>query len=100
MNVITLIESGVGINVTLTPEQLIEVIDYVVQKTKNEFEQELIKKNVETYMNSKELCKFLDIDDTTLWRWEKRSYITPIYVGGKKRYKRSEIEKRFTSTNN
>jgi predicted site-specific integrase-resolvase len=34
----------------------------------------------------------LDVDRSTLYRWKKRGYLVPIQIGGKVRYKRSEIE--------
>jgi len=100
MNIEKLIERGLGVTITLTSEQLIEVIDYVVEKTRIELENEIRNKNTEIYLTSKEVCDFLNIDNTTLWRWDKRGYLTPIYIGGKKRYPKSEIEKRFTINNN
>ena len=99
MQVQDLIESGIGVNVTLTPKELIEVIDYVVEKTKSESEYQLIKKSQEEYLTSNQVCEFLKVNLSTLWRWEKKEYLKPIYVGGKKRYPKSEIQKRFTSTN-
>lgn len=100
MSIEKLIESGVNVNVTLTPTELVEVIDYVVKKVKLEMEKEIRSKNTETYMTPKEVCEFLSIDNSTLWRWEKRGYLTALYIGGKKRYPRSMIEKRFTNMNN
>lgn len=91
-----LIESGIGVNITLTPKELIEVINYVVEKSKMELETQLMKKSQEEYLTSTQVCEFLKINQTTLWRWEKREYLKPIYIGGKKRYPRSSIEKRFT----
>lgn len=99
MQVQDLIESGIGVNVTLTPKELIEVIDYVVEKSKSELEFQLTKKSQEEYLTSNQVCEFLKINTTTLWRWEKKDYLNPIYIGGKKRYPKSEIQKRFTSTN-
>lgn len=100
MNLEQIIESGWNVNVTLTPAELVEVIDYVIQKTKIEFENELMKKNAEVYMSSKEVCDFLSIANSTLWRWEKQGYLRPQFIGGKKRYPRSEIQKRFSIMNN
>jgi hypothetical protein len=99
MTIENLIESGVNVNVTLTPKELIEVIDYVVQKTKTELEDQIISQKQEVYFTSKEVSEFLSVDSTTLWRWEKRGYLKPIYIGGKKRYPKSEIVDRFTSIN-
>lgn len=100
MEIQKLIESGVNLNITLTPTELVEVIDYVVKKVKMEMEEEIRSKQSETYMTSNEVCDFLSIDNSTLWRWEKRGYLKPLYVGGKKRYPRSMIEQRFTRINN
>lgn len=100
MSIEKLIESGVNVNVTLTPTELVEVIDYVVKKVKMEMEEEIRSKQTETYMTTKEVCDFLSISEVTIYRWEKRGYLTPLYIGGKKRYPRTEIEKRFTSMNN
>ena len=100
MSIENLIESGLNVNITLSPTELVEVIDYVVKKVKLEMKEEIRSKHTETYMTSSEVCDFLSIDNSTLWRWEKRGYLTPLYIGGKKRYPRTEIEKRFTSINN
>jgi hypothetical protein len=99
MSIENLIESGVNVNVTLSPKELIEVIDYVVQKTKTELEDQIISQKQEVYFTSKEVSGFLKVDNSTLWRWEKRGYLKPIYIGGKKRYPKSEIVDRFTSIN-
>ena len=99
MTIENLIESGVNVNVTLTPKELIEVIDYVVLKTKTELEDQIISQKQEVYFTSKEVSEFLKVDNSTLWRWEKRGYLKPIYIGGKKRYPKSEIVDRFTSIN-
>ena len=34
----------------------------------------------------------LRTSDPTLWRWAKAGYLTPIYIGGKKMYKQSDID--------
>lgn len=100
MNVLNLLESGVNLNITLTPKELIEVINHLVEKTKMELEEQIVSKKMEVYMTTKEVCEFLKVDSTTLWRWDNRGYVKPIYIGGKKRYPRTEIEKRFTTIHN
>jgi len=96
MNIENLIASGVSVSVTLTPKELVEVIDYVVGKTKVELENSIRSKYVEVYLTTQEVCDFLKVDPSTLWRWDKREYLKPIYIGGKKRYVMSEIKQRFT----
>ena len=39
-----------------------------------------------------ETAKLLGVDRTSLWRWEKAKYLMPIRLGGRIRYKQSDIE--------
>jgi len=48
---------------------------------------------VETYLSPKKTAEMLDVNPTTLWRWNKRNYLIHIQVGGKRRYKMSDIQK-------
>lgn len=100
MDIKKLVESGVNVNVTLTPKELEELVYQMVKSVKLEMEEEIRSQNTEVYLTSKEVCDFLSIDASSLWRWEKRGYLTPLYIGGKKRYPRTEIQKRFTIVNN
>ncbi len=36
-------------------------------------------------------CELLGISRQTLWSWEKRGLIQPVYMGSIKRYKRGEL---------
>lgn len=35
----------------------------------------------------------LHVSIPTLWRWQQRGYLCPIYIGGKKRYRQSDINR-------
>jgi predicted site-specific integrase-resolvase len=35
----------------------------------------------------------LGISETTLWRWNKIGYLVPINIGGKRRYKMSDVRR-------
>ena len=35
----------------------------------------------------------LKVSKVTLWRWEKSGYLVPVSIGGKKRYRNSDIAK-------
>ncbi len=41
----------------------------------------------------KEVCKKLEVDVSTLWRWDKTGYLKKIKVGNKVRYRESDINK-------
>lgn len=48
-------------------------------------------KAMEVLLTPEQAEETLKISATTLWRWGKSGYLPPIYIGGKKRYKRSAI---------
>jgi predicted DNA-binding transcriptional regulator AlpA len=51
------------------------------------------KPNPETeYLSRKEVLALLKIESTTLWNWEKTGYIHSFPFGGRKRYKRTDVE--------
>lgn len=45
----------------------------------------------EMLLTTEQAADTLQISKVTLWRWEKQGYLVPISVGGKKRYKQSDI---------
>jgi excisionase family DNA binding protein len=47
---------------------------------------------METYPTPKQVCEILGVDNSTLWRWKRKGYLVPANVGGKVRYKMSEVK--------
>jgi len=39
------------------------------------------------------VAEMLDVDKSTLWRWAKIGYLVPINVGGKRRYRMSDVNR-------
>jgi excisionase family DNA binding protein len=93
MNIYDLLQSNSGVNITINAGQLIEAIDYCVNKTRKELEQQITDANTETYPSPNQVAKILDVNKTTLWRWHKQGYLTAIEVGGKRRYRMSDVKK-------
>ncbi|MEG1592699.1 MAG: helix-turn-helix domain-containing protein [Chryseobacterium sp.] len=48
-------------------------------------------KREETFLTPDETCEMLKVDRSTLWRWNKQNYLKGIRIGGKVRYRKSEI---------
>lgn len=46
----------------------------------------------EEFLSRKEVLATLKIDSSTLWCWEKTGYIKSRPFGGRKRYKREDVE--------
>ena len=63
----------------------------IIESTKRELEDVVIADKAETYPSPKRVCEILDVDASTLWRWNKRGYLCPAEVGGKRRYKMSDV---------
>jgi hypothetical protein len=82
-----------SINLTVTAGELLEVVEYCVNKTRKDLEQLITDANTETYPSPDQVAKILDVDKSTLWRWKKQGYLVPVEVGGKRRYKMSDIKK-------
>jgi predicted site-specific integrase-resolvase len=47
----------------------------------------------EQFLSRKQTAKMLDVDLSTLWRWDKEQYLLTIAIGGKRRYKLSDVER-------
>jgi hypothetical protein len=82
-----------NLNVTVSAGELIEAVEYCINTTRKELEQQITDANTETYPSPDQVAKILDVDKSTLWRWRKQGYLTPIEVGGKRRYRMSDIKK-------
>ena len=46
----------------------------------------------EELLTRKETLQMLGVDASTLWRWAKTGYLLPVGYGGRKRYKRDDVE--------
>ena len=79
--------------ISLKAGELIEVVDYCVNKTRKDLERQITDANAETYPSPKRVAEILDVDLSTLWRYSKRGYLSPIEVGGKRRYKMSDVQR-------
>lgn len=93
MKINDLIATGANITLTIYLQDLIEFHREVIDDTKRKLEQEIIDNKAEKFIDRKRVKELLDVDDTTLWRWNKRGYLKCIKIGGKVRYAMSDIKK-------
>lgn len=92
-NLIELAKQCPGLQVTITLGDLVEANTLLIAETKRELEQLITDQNTETYPSREKVMELLDISETTLWRWNKIGYLVPINVGGKRRYRMSDIQR-------
>lgn len=92
-----LINNSMNVSITISASDLLEVINYTITSTRKELEQVIIDEKSEVYLSPKEVSKLLGVNTTTLWRWNKRGYLIPIEVGGKRKYRKSDIDTKCLS---
>ena len=89
---VELASSCPGLMVTVKCSDLIEAFRLVVEETKLQREQVSSDQTTETYLTEDEVKQMLNVSHSTLWRWQKQEYLSPVKIGRKNRYKKSEIE--------
>lgn len=93
MHIQDLMDQNLKVSITVGLDDLKEFADYLIAKTKRDLGEAIRGDKMETYPTPKQVSQMLNVDLTTLWRWSKRGYLKPIEIGGKRRYKMSEVRK-------
>jgi len=93
MNVIEeLIKSNADLTLAIKLKDLKVFADYLIEKTKSELEEIVVSEKAETYPTVKQVSEILNVNITTLWRWNKIGYLKTIEFGGGRRYKMSDVK--------
>ena len=79
-----------NIIISLTGEQLSEFASQILSGAREIYENQ---KEPEQYLSRKQTSQRLETDLSSLWRWQQKGYLVPVRVGGKVRYKLSDINK-------
>lgn len=93
MSIQDLIQASPNVSVTVGVNDLIRFGDHLISSAKKEWEATIMAKKEEKYLTPAEASKVLHVNASTLWRWAKTGYLTPVEVGGKRLYKQSDIDK-------
>ncbi|MDX9918241.1 MAG: helix-turn-helix domain-containing protein [Gudongella sp.] len=92
MNIIDIVNTGSNISVSVPIEDLLKFANVLIENTKRELEEAITKEKDEAQLSPREVSDILGVDLSTLWRWQKRGYLVPVEIGGKRRYKMSEVK--------
>lgn len=92
MSIEDIIKTGANVSITVGSNDLLQFANHLIRSTKEELEDTILAKKKETYVKPKEASGQLQVDLSTLWRWNKMGYLVPIEVGGKRLYKQSDID--------
>ena len=78
---------------TVKAKDLTEMVSFCILETKRQIEQTLADASAEVYLSPTKTAEMLDVDPSTLFRWNRRNCLTPIKLGGKSKYRLSDINK-------
>ena len=92
-NIYTLAKECGNLTLSIKAGELVEAIDYCINKTRMDLEQLITDENTEAHQSPDQVSKMLDVDKSTLWRWKKQGYLVPISIGGKRRYRMSDVKR-------
>ena len=95
-----LAEENRNIVVSISLADLIECNEALIRRAKAELEQQVTDAAAETYPSVAKVAEILDVNKTTLWRWAKSGYLVPIEVGGKRRFRMSDVQQILLNTDN
>lgn len=91
--IIHLISQYPDLTINVKLSDLLESNRLLIQEAKEQLEKQVIEANEESYQTIDEAATLLDVSKSTLWRWNKQGYLSHIEVGGKRRYKMSDLKK-------
>ena len=92
-NIAELAKTTPNLNITITLGELMEAVEHCVNTTRKELEQQITDAHTETYPSRQKVAEILDVNLSTLHRWAKSNYLVPIEIGGKRRYRMSDVKK-------
>ena len=96
---VLLAEKYPNMNITVSLEDLTKFGRFMIYETKREIEEKLEKASQEQFLSTKMVADTLGVARSTLDRWQKQGYLNPIDIGGKKKYRLSDIKKIFEKKN-
>jgi excisionase family DNA binding protein len=64
----------------------------LIEKAKKELEASVLSDKAEIYLTVNQVAEILNVDLSTLWRWNKKGYLKTIEIGGSRRYKMSAVK--------
>ena len=88
-----IISSNANISITVDALTLKEFFLDIIQEVENKRANESVETGEEQYLTAKETAKICGVTTPTLWRWNKTNYLKSYKVGGKVRYKLSDVKR-------
>lgn len=88
MSLKDLLEFGANVTVAVKLDDLKAILKEAVGGLKPASQEP----SPDEFLSRKDVLELLKIDSSTLWCWEKTGYIKSFPFGGRKRYRRDDVE--------
>lgn len=96
MDLMAMAKAYPELTVSIRLRDLLEANEELVRKVRTEAEREQARRDRQAgdHLIQKEEARLIlgGPDPSTLWRWEKAGYLTPVRIGVKVFYRRSDID--------
>lgn len=76
----------------LKSEDLLKVVDQMAEYKFELMKQAEREKSEDDLLSPEQVCQLLGVARSTLTRWQNAGYLVPAKVGGKSRFRKSQIE--------
>ena len=97
MDIMQILDAGAQFKVELTSQDLKKFAEDLISKAQDAKEEELLRQaelnRTEEWISAADVCKMCHCCNTTLYGWEKRGYLVPAKIGGRKFYATSDVRK-------
>ena len=94
MAISEILSSGANVSITVTADDLRVFLTEVAQEVMNKEKAAEAARNADETMTQKEVCKFLNVSKSTLWRWERDNYLLPTgRMGRSPQYLKSDVQR-------
>ena len=92
-NLVQLAKELPQLQVSISVADLVEANNLLIEETRRRLEQTIADEKAETYLSKEKVMEILEVSSPTLYRWQKAGYLVPICIGGKRRYRKSDINR-------
>ena len=94
MAISEILSSGANVSITISADDLRTFFAEVAQEVMNKEKAAEAARNADETMTQKEVCKFLNVSKSTLWRWERDKYLLPTgRMGRSPQYLKSDVQR-------
>jgi predicted DNA-binding transcriptional regulator AlpA len=76
----------------VTDEQIKDFAQSLIEKAKCAFRDEAEQAAMNNLLTPDDVVEMYHISKPTLWRWAKAGYLVPIPIGGKRRYRKADVD--------